>query len=115
MVIYRIIRDAAREAMVKQVSSTAHYSSQCRIPTKKIHDRQEREGGKQSAKSVQERALRLTRVVLSMMSHWDGLCGRREVTLKRCKIVLLHRFMPEFSFQGFVIKAIAFVPRIWVV
>ena len=113
--IYRVIRDVTRETMVKQVSSTAHYTSQCRIPTEKINGRQEREGGKQSAKSVRERTLRLTRLVLSMMSHWGGLCGRREVTLKRCKIVLLHRFMPEFSFQGFVVKAIAFVPRIWVV
>ena len=115
MDIYRIIRDAARAVMVKQVSSTAHYTSQCRIPTEKINGRQKKKSGKQSAKSVGERTLRLTRMVLSMMSHWGGLCGRRKVTLKRCKIVLLHRFMPKFSFQGLVIEAIGFVPRIWVV
>ena len=84
-------------------------------PTEKINGEQEREGGKQSAKSVQERALRLTRVVLSMMTQWGDLCGRREVTLESCNIVLLHSFLPEFGFQGFVVKTIAVVPRIWMV
>ena len=49
------------------------------------------------------------------MSLWGGMCGCRKVTLKRSKIVLLHGFMPKFCFQGFVIEAIGFVPRIWVV
>ena len=50
-----------------------------------------------------------------MMSRWSGLCGRRKVTLKGSKIVLLHGFMPKFCFQGFVIEAKDFVPHIWVV
>ena len=82
---------------------------------RKMNGEQEREGGKQIAKSVQERALQLTRVVLSMMTQWGDLCGRREVTLESCNIVLLHSFMPKFGFQGFVVKTIAFVPRIWMV
>ena len=67
------------------------------------------------AKIGTRETLRLTRVVLSMVTQWCDLCGRREVTLESCNIVLLNSFMQEFGFQGFVVKTIAFVPRIWMV
>ena len=71
--------------------------------------RTEREGGKQSAKSVKESALQL------MMTQWCDLCGRHEVTLVSCNIVVLNSLMQEFGFQGFVVKTISFVPSIWMV
>ena len=78
-------------------------------PTEKLNGEQKREDGKQSAKSVQESALQL------MMTQWCDLCGRHEVTLVSCNIVLLNNLMQEFGFQGFVVKTIAFVPSIWMV
>ena len=60
-------------------------------------------------------AQRLTREVLNMETQWCDLCGRREVTLESCNVMLFNSFQQEFGFQRFVEKTIAFVPRIWMV